>query len=214
MACPPGVDTAVALARDYPGTIRAIIVGNEVLDAMPVHLMIKNPPGWQELQVTVSEGRFQYLETPASAELLEQVEQFGNLRPPELRSVNLHDALDRARKSALVGFAANMTIVEGDTGVLVIDPLISTETASAALELYRGRCQRAITFFPALAVRSARSQSTWGDPTAQPPGTSARLPGSEIATGYCRTLVIAPTCTNWSCPGTKTSAPSRRSRRS
>jgi alkyl sulfatase BDS1-like metallo-beta-lactamase superfamily hydrolase len=32
---------------------------------------------------------------------------------------------------------SNMTIVEGDTGVLVIDPLISTETAAAALALYR-----------------------------------------------------------------------------
>jgi alkyl sulfatase BDS1-like metallo-beta-lactamase superfamily hydrolase len=30
-----------------------------------------------------------------------------------------------------------MTIVEGDTGVLVIDPLISTECAAAALALYR-----------------------------------------------------------------------------
>lgn len=44
--------------------------------------------------------------------LLEQVEQFGNLRRPELRAVNIHDALDRARKSALVGFATQMTIVE------------------------------------------------------------------------------------------------------
>jgi len=32
---------------------------------------------------------------------------------------------------------SNMTIVEGDEGVLVIDPLISTETAAAALALYR-----------------------------------------------------------------------------
>lgn len=32
---------------------------------------------------------------------------------------------------------SNMTIVEGDRGVLVIDPLISTETAAAALALYR-----------------------------------------------------------------------------
>src|SRR6185436_6119835 len=32
---------------------------------------------------------------------------------------------------------SNMTIVEGDRGVLVIDPLISTECATAALELYR-----------------------------------------------------------------------------
>ncbi|MFI7382808.1 alkyl/aryl-sulfatase [Streptomyces sp. NPDC049813] len=32
---------------------------------------------------------------------------------------------------------SNVTFVEGDRGVLVIDPLISTETAAAALELYR-----------------------------------------------------------------------------
>jgi two-component system nitrogen regulation sensor histidine kinase GlnL len=44
--------------------------------------------------------------------LLEQVEQFGNLRPPEQKAVNIHDVLDRARKSAMVGFAARMTFVE------------------------------------------------------------------------------------------------------
>lgn len=32
---------------------------------------------------------------------------------------------------------SNMTLIEGDTGVVVIDPLISAETAAAALELYR-----------------------------------------------------------------------------
>lgn len=32
---------------------------------------------------------------------------------------------------------SNMTLVEGDTGVIVIDPLISEETAAAALALYR-----------------------------------------------------------------------------
>jgi alkyl sulfatase BDS1-like metallo-beta-lactamase superfamily hydrolase len=32
---------------------------------------------------------------------------------------------------------SNMSIVEGDTGVIVIDPLISAETAAAALALYR-----------------------------------------------------------------------------
>jgi alkyl sulfatase BDS1-like metallo-beta-lactamase superfamily hydrolase len=32
---------------------------------------------------------------------------------------------------------SNITFVEGDTGIIVIDPLVSTETAAAALELYR-----------------------------------------------------------------------------
>lgn len=51
-------------------------------------------------------------ETRRIVKLLEQVEQFGNVRPPDLRPVNIHDALDRARKSAMVGFAAHMHIVE------------------------------------------------------------------------------------------------------
>jgi two-component system nitrogen regulation sensor histidine kinase GlnL len=51
-------------------------------------------------------------ETRRIVKLLEQVEQFGNLRPPDRKPVNIHDALDRARRSALVGFAAHMTIAE------------------------------------------------------------------------------------------------------
>ena len=44
--------------------------------------------------------------------LLEQVEQFGNLTAPERKPVNIHDVLDRARRSALLGFGAHMKIIE------------------------------------------------------------------------------------------------------
>ncbi len=44
--------------------------------------------------------------------LLEQVEQFGNVTTPRMKAVNVHDVLDRARRSAILGFAADMTIVE------------------------------------------------------------------------------------------------------
>lgn len=41
---------------------------------------------------------------------------------------------------------SNMTLVEGDDGVIVIDPLVSTETAKAGLDLYREyRGDRAVT---------------------------------------------------------------------
>src|SRR5215510_7930953 len=41
---------------------------------------------------------------------------------------------------------SNMTIIEGQRGIIVIDPLISTETARAALDLYRGhRGKRPVT---------------------------------------------------------------------
>ncbi len=52
------------------------------------------------------------METRRIVKLLEQVEQFGNLRPPDLTAVNIHDVLDRARRSALLGFGAEMTIIE------------------------------------------------------------------------------------------------------
>jgi two-component system nitrogen regulation sensor histidine kinase GlnL len=49
-------------------------------------------------------------ETRRILKLLSQVEEFGNVRPPDRRAVNIHDVLDRARKSAAVGFAAHMNI--------------------------------------------------------------------------------------------------------
>lgn len=51
-------------------------------------------------------------ETRRIVKLLEQVEQFGNLSPPDRRAVNIHDVLDRARRSALLGFGAHMKIIE------------------------------------------------------------------------------------------------------
>ena len=69
-------------------------------------LSMSLPPEDQELTDLIVE------ETRRIVKLLQQVEQFGNLRPPDRRAVNLHDALDRARRSALVGFGAHMQIVE------------------------------------------------------------------------------------------------------
>jgi two-component system, NtrC family, nitrogen regulation sensor histidine kinase GlnL len=69
-------------------------------------LSMSLPPEDQELTDLIVE------ETRRIVKLLGQVEQFGNLRPPDRRAVNLHDALDRARRSALVGFGAHMQIVE------------------------------------------------------------------------------------------------------
>ena len=51
-------------------------------------------------------------ETRRIVKLLDQVEQFGNLRPPLRRAVNVHDVLDRARKSSMLGFAAHMKLIE------------------------------------------------------------------------------------------------------
>ena len=51
-------------------------------------------------------------ETQRILTLLEQVEQFGNLRPPEVQEINIHDVLDRARRSAQLGYGAHIRFVE------------------------------------------------------------------------------------------------------
>ena len=43
-------------------------------------------------------------------QLLDQVEAFGNLAPPVMAPVNMHDVLDRARRSASISYASEMTI--------------------------------------------------------------------------------------------------------
>ncbi len=85
-------------------------------------------------------------ETRRILKLLEQVEQFGNLRPPERRAINIHDLLDRARKTAEIGFAANMrvselydpslppTYVDGDQMLQVFQNLLMNAAQAAGPE--------------------------------------------------------------------------------
>ena len=49
------------------------VFGNEVLDAMPVHLVRKTAAGWRELHVTVEAGSFAYEEQPLGGELQRQL---------------------------------------------------------------------------------------------------------------------------------------------
>jgi two-component system nitrogen regulation sensor histidine kinase GlnL len=67
-------------------------------------LSMNLPPEDQELTDLI------VAETRRILKLLEQVEEFGNVLPPDRRAVNIHDVLDRARKSAAIGFAGHMDI--------------------------------------------------------------------------------------------------------
>ncbi len=61
---------------------------------------------------------------------------------------------------------SNMHVVEGEHGIVVIDPLISAETAAAALALYREHAASARS--PASSTPTATSTTS-----AVPPGSSA-----------------------------------------
>ncbi len=103
--------------------------------------------------------------------LLEQVEQFGNVRLPVRRSINIHDLLDRATKSARVGFAANMTFtedydpslpptwVDGDQMLQVLLNLLKNAAEAAALG---GGTIRLRTFYD-LSLRLRRKDGS-GNP--------------------------------------------------
>jgi len=104
--------------------------------------------------------------------LLEQVEQFGNLRPPKLKPVNIHDVLDRAKKSAAVGVAAHMRFHEEYDPSLPQTLADADQLLQVLLNLIKNAAQAGEpggkitlhTFYePSLRV-------------AMPDGTQARLP--------------------------------------
>ncbi|MGD3106008.1 alkyl/aryl-sulfatase [Streptomyces sp. YGL11-2] len=87
---------------------------------------------------------------------------------------------------------SNMTLIEGDHGVLVVDPLLSAETAAAALELYRKhRGDRPVT---ALIYTHAHADHFGGGrgvlppghhpvPVLAPAGFRAHVVGEQLYTG-------------------------------
>ena len=97
--------------------------------------------------------------------LLEQVEQFGNISAPALQPVNLHDVLDRARRSAIVGFAARMNVVEAYDPSLPLAMVDPDQLLQVVLNLLRNAAEAAggndgrITlrsyYEPSLRVRQA-----------------------------------------------------------
>ncbi|WOI56802.1 two-component system sensor histidine kinase NtrB [Palleronia sp. LCG004] len=78
--------------------------------------------------------------------LLDQVEHFGNLRPPARQPINIHDITDRALRTAALGFAAHMklrqeydpslpmTYVDDDQMQQVFLNLIRNATEAASAE--------------------------------------------------------------------------------
>jgi len=53
-----------------PATLTALVIGNEVLDAMPVHLIKTREHGCDELGVTANDGRFEWSARPATGAVL------------------------------------------------------------------------------------------------------------------------------------------------
>ncbi len=78
---------------------------------------------------------------------------------------------------------SNMTIIEGDTGLIVIDPLLSVETAKAALALYRANSPSAPEKPVVAVVYSHSHLDHFG-------GVRGIVNAQDVATG--KVTVIAP----------------------
>lgn len=59
----------------FPDTFRGVVLANEVLDAMPVELVVKEGGQWRRQSVAVRDGSFAFVQGAADAALLEQVER-------------------------------------------------------------------------------------------------------------------------------------------
>ena len=98
-----GASSAIGMAAMLSHEIKNPLAG--ITGAAQLLAMSLGPADREMTDLIVAECR-------RVAVLLRQVEAFGSLPPPEMRAVNLHDVLGRARRSAGVGFGAHMRIVE------------------------------------------------------------------------------------------------------
>lgn len=57
----------------FPEAYSGVVLANEVLDAMPIELVLKTADGWRRQMVTVEDGRFAYVQQELDAALSEQL---------------------------------------------------------------------------------------------------------------------------------------------
>lgn len=93
--------SAIGMAEMLSHEIKNPLAG--IIGAAQLLAMNLDAGGREMTELIVAESR-------RIAALLDQVEAFGDLRPPARRAVNIHDILERVRKSAGLGVAANMVI--------------------------------------------------------------------------------------------------------
>jgi SAM-dependent MidA family methyltransferase len=57
----------------FPDRFSGVVLANEVLDAMPVELVVKTAAGWRQQQVTVENGEFAFVQAEPDAALAERI---------------------------------------------------------------------------------------------------------------------------------------------
>ncbi|MDB6176081.1 ATP-binding protein [Paracoccus sp. Z330] len=94
--------SAIGMAEMLAHEIKNPLAG--IRGAAQLMAMNATPEDREMAEMIVSESR-------RIVALLEQVERFGDTSAPQLGPVNIHDILEKVRRSASVGFARNVAIV-------------------------------------------------------------------------------------------------------
>ena len=76
-----GVDRVVSRLDEVPVPVRGAIVANELLDNMPVALVVKAETGWEERWVGVSEGELSLVAAPVRPQVAAWVNEFAGVVP-------------------------------------------------------------------------------------------------------------------------------------
>jgi SAM-dependent MidA family methyltransferase len=78
----------VAWMDSFPASFSGVVIGNEVLDAMPVQLVVKTDQGWKERGIGLSDRKFVYRERPCDASLIAQIPDADSLPAGYLTEVH------------------------------------------------------------------------------------------------------------------------------
>ncbi|CAN5189747.1 SAM-dependent methyltransferase [soil metagenome] len=71
-----------------PSTFAGVVIGNEVLDAMPVHLVLKTEQGWRERGIGLGPDNFAYVDMPCDESLMAQIPDAASLPDSYLTEVH------------------------------------------------------------------------------------------------------------------------------
>jgi SAM-dependent MidA family methyltransferase len=63
----------------FPAAFSGVVIGNEVLDAMPAHLVVKTAQGWKERGIGLTPKKFVFRDRPCEPWLIEQIPQAESL---------------------------------------------------------------------------------------------------------------------------------------
>lgn len=78
----------VRWADRMPEAFSGIVLGNEVLDAMPVHLLVKHGDAWRERGLRVEDGKLVYEDRDCAPELIAQIPDADMLSDGYLTEIN------------------------------------------------------------------------------------------------------------------------------